>query len=170
MSDSVARGEREDRSGAALADGLDERGCAIVERAAVPDEKDRIQAAIRAWCDRPQPPDLVVTTGGTGLGPRDITPEATVEILDRLVPGIPEALRTMGARSTIASFLSRGAAGLRGQTLVVNVAGSPDAARDAVPFLAEIAPHALHILAGGGHRSEEGAVAERPPGEPGSEA
>lgn len=135
-----------------------------MKRAAVPDEHERIQATIREWCDRPDAPDLVVTTGGTGLGPRDITPEATTAVLERAVPGIPEALRTMGARSTIASFLSRGVAGVRGRTLIVNVAGSPDAARDAVPFLAEIAPHAFHILGGGGHRTDEGALAERPPG------
>jgi molybdenum cofactor synthesis domain-containing protein len=152
-------------SGTALADGLDERGHTIVERAKVPDESQQIQSRLRAWCDGPEAPDLVVTTGGTGLGPRDVTPEATLQVLERVLPGIPEALRALGARSTVASYLSRGVAGVRGHSLIVNVAGSPDAARDAVPFLAEVAPHALHILRGGGHRVEEGARARKPGGE-----
>lgn len=151
-----------------MADGLDERGHVVVERAVVPDEAEQIRDRLKLWCDAADAPDLVVTTGGTGLGPRDVTPEATLEVLHRILPGIPEALRGMGARSTIASYLSRGTAGVRGTTLVVNVAGSPDAARDAVPFLAEVAPHALHVLRGGGHRSIEGAQAQRPHGADGS--
>jgi len=160
----VARGDRPDLSGDALTSGLDERGHRVVARDVVPDETERISGRLLAWCDGPDAPDLVVTTGGTGLGPRDVTPEATAAVVQRTVPGIAEALRALGARSTTASYLSRGIAGVRGRTLIVNVPGSPGAARDAVPFLAEIAPHAQHVLAGGGHEPVQGEAARRPEG------
>lgn len=164
VSDGVAHGAREDRSGQAMAEGLSARGHVVVARAVVADEAARIAASVRDWCDGEDPPDAVVTLGGTGLGPRDVTPEATAPLLDRTLPGVAEALRAQGARTTRAAYLSRGVAGVRGRTVVVNVAGSVGAATDALALLGDLIPHAAHILTGGGHEAHEGPRAVRPAG------
>lgn len=163
VSDGVAHGVREDRSGARMVAGLEALGHEVAQRAVVADERGAIAAAIARWCDEAAL-DAVVTLGGTGLGPRDVTPEATAGVLERTLPGVSEALRAHGAKSTAAAYLSRGICGVRGRTVVVNVAGSEGAARDALATLGALLPHAAHILAGGGHEADEGDRAERPPG------
>jgi molybdopterin adenylyltransferase len=143
VSDRVSAGEAEDGSGDTLegllrADGYD------VTRRLVPDEADEISAAIRELADEAA---LVLTTGGTGLAARDVTPEATRAVLDRVAPGIPEALRADSLAKTPHGLLSRGTAGTVGRTLVVNLAGSPGACRDGYAVLKPALPHALKLLA-----------------------
>jgi molybdopterin adenylyltransferase len=143
VSDRVSRGEAEDGSGETLegllrADGYD------VTRRLVPDEADEISSAIRELADDAA---LVLTTGGTGLAARDVTPEATRAVLDREAPGIPEALRADSLAKTPHGLLSRGIAGTVGRTLVVNFAGSPGACRDGYAVLKPALPHALELLA-----------------------
>jgi molybdopterin adenylyltransferase len=150
VSDGVARGERDDESGALLEELLAGQGYAVVRRV-VPDERSEIAEAIEALTDESA---LVLTTGGTGVAPRDVTPEATASVLERQVPGIAEALRADAARRTPHGLLSRGVAGIRGTALVVNLPGSPGGCRDGFAVLREALPHALRLLGGehGGHR------------------
>jgi molybdenum cofactor synthesis domain-containing protein len=151
VSDRSARGEREDRSGPALAGAAEAAGAQEVRRELVPDDPDALAALLAAMCDAPDAPDLVLTTGGTGLGPRDRTPEATAAVCERLVPGIPEALRAGSLRVTPHGMLSRGVAGVRGRTLVVNLPGSTGGARDGWAVVAPVAAHAASQLRGGDH-------------------
>lgn len=155
VSDRSSRGERPDTSGPLLASLLRELGLSVGEPVVVPDEVDAVQEAVRAAaCSY----DLVVTTGGTGLSPRDVTPEATRPLLDREVPGIAEALRQRGAAAVPTAVLSRGVAGTIGATLVVNLPGSTGGVRDGVAVLAPVLEHALAQLSGGGdHGVEAGA-------------
>ena len=111
----------------------------------VPDEEDIISARLREWADSGEV-DLIVTTGGTGLGPRDVTPEATLAVIQRPVPGISEALRQGGGRHTPMAMLSRGFAGLRGRCLIINLPGSPRAVRECLETVVEAIPHALETL------------------------
>lgn len=151
VSDRSARGEREDRSGPALAGAAEADGAEVVRRELVPDDPDALAALLAAICDAPDAPDLLLTTGGTGLGPRDRTPEATAAVCERLVPGIPEALRADALRVTPHGLLSRGVAGVRGRTLVVNLPGSTGGARDGWAVVAPVAAHAASQLRGGDH-------------------
>jgi molybdenum cofactor synthesis domain-containing protein len=144
ISDGVARGERDDRSGDLLdellsADGFD------VERRVVPDEPDEIAVAIRQLSDRAE---LVLSTGGTGVAPRDVTPEVTRSLIDREVPGIPEAIRADSAAKTPHGLLSRGIAGTLGGALVVNLPGSPGGCRDGYAVMRPALDHAIRLLAG----------------------
>ncbi|HEV3479643.1 MAG TPA: MogA/MoaB family molybdenum cofactor biosynthesis protein [Gaiellaceae bacterium] len=150
VSDGVARGEREDASGAVLEELLATDGYEVVRRV-VPDERSEIAEAIEELSDEAP---LVLTTGGTGVAPRDVTPEATASVLERQVPGIAEALRADSAARTPHGLLSRGIAGTRGRALVVNLPGSPGGCRDGFAVLRDALPHALKLLAGedGGHR------------------
>lgn len=145
VSDGVHHGTREDRSGAALAEVLEEAGFDVVGRAVVPDERSEIQKAIRELSATAA---LVLTTGGTGLGPRDVTPEATRTLLEREAPGLAEAMRAAGRVDTPMANLSRGLAGTLGSSLVVNLPGSPKGAVDSFRSVMDVVPHALELLAG----------------------
>jgi len=144
VSDGVAAGRREDESGEVLAGLLADEGYEV-ERRVVPDERDAIAEAISELAEQSL---LVLTTGGTGLALRDVTPEATQQVLDRAAPGLAEAIRADSIRKTPHGLLSRGVAGVRGRTLVVNLAGSPGACRDGFAVLKPALAHALGLLAG----------------------
>jgi molybdenum cofactor synthesis domain-containing protein len=153
VSDRSARGEREDRSGPALAEAAAAGGAEVVRRELVPDDPDALATLLGAMCDAPDAPDLVLTTGGTGLGPRDRTPEATEAVCERLVPGISEALRADSLRVTPHGMLSRGVAGVRGRTLIVNLPGSTGGARDGLAVLGPLLRHTVEQIRGGDHPS-----------------
>jgi len=147
VSDKGYAGEREDASGPLLTNLLRKMGAQIVSQIIVPDERAEIERVLIALADETQV-DLVVTTGGTGPAPRDVTPEATRAVIEREMPGLAEVLRFEGYRKTPLAVISRGVAGIRGGTLVVNLPGSPRAVREGMETLAPILPHAIKMLRG----------------------
>ena len=147
ISDAGARGEREDTSGAAIAAWVSARGHTLVARDLVPDEAPRIATVLAGWADG-DVADLVLTTGGTGLTPRDVTPEATRAILEREAPGLAEALRMTVYPRFHRAALSRGVAGVRRQTLIINLPGSPGGVRDGLAVLDDLVGHAVELVRG----------------------
>ncbi|HJP93793.1 MAG TPA: MogA/MoaB family molybdenum cofactor biosynthesis protein [Pyrinomonadaceae bacterium] len=147
VSDACARGEREDASGAALVDLLTETGAEIVEQKILSDDLDPLVQALREYADRSDV-DVIITTGGTGLGPRDNTPEATLRVIEREAPGVAEAIRAQSLKATPMGMLSRGVCGERSGTLIINLPGSPKAVRESFAVIAPVLPHALDLLAG----------------------
>jgi molybdenum cofactor synthesis domain-containing protein len=144
ISDRVTRGEFEDGSGDTLVELLEGDGYDVVARKTVPDERDQIADAIRELAGQA---DVVLTTGGTGFAPRDVTPEATASVLDREAPGLAEAIRADSIAKTPHALLARGKAGIVGRAVVVNFAGSPGACRDGFGVIRAALPHAVKLLA-----------------------
>ena len=147
VSDAGSRGDRVDSSGDAIVTWAESRGAKVVERTLVPDESARIVPVLLSWCDQDKA-DLVLTTGGTGLSPRDITPEATRVVIEREAPGIAERLRVTSMERFPRAALSRGLAGVRNKSLLVNLPGSTSGVRDALAALDPIVDHAIQIVRG----------------------
>lgn len=148
VSDRSFRGERPDAAGPLVAELLNNAGYEVVYTAVVPDEQPEIEAALRRAADEGMA-DLLVTTGGTGFAPRDVTPEATLAVCDRLTPGIPEAMRYASLQITPRAMLSRAQAGIRRNTLIVNLPGSPRAAKENLEAVLPALSHGLEMLTGG---------------------
>lgn len=147
VSDGVHGGARQDGSGNAIEDWARNHGHTVISRAVVPDDADAVAAVLVDWCDSGTV-DILLTTGGTGLTARDVTPEATRRVLEREAPGIAEAIRAAGRETTPYAALSRGLGGTRGATLIVNLPGSTGGVRDGLAVLAPLAEHAAQLLRG----------------------
>jgi molybdenum cofactor synthesis domain-containing protein len=148
VSDKGARGERTDTAGPAVAELLRGIDADVVETAVVEDERDRIARQLLVWADAGAI-DLIMTTGGTGLAPRDVTPEATLDVAERQVPGIAEVMRETGRRSTHLAAISRSVAVTRGRTLIINLPGSERGAKESLEAILDLLPHAVELLKGG---------------------
>lgn len=147
ISDSVARGKREDRSGPAVRQRAEQFGWRVAETEVVEDDRESIARLLADLSDR-RNVSLILTTGGTGVAQRDVTPEATRTVVDREIPGLAELMRAEGRRFTPRAVLSRGIAGTRGRTLIVNLPGSPKGAVQSLDAVAELAPHIIDLLEG----------------------
>lgn len=145
VSDRSARGEREDSSGPVLVDSIHNHGWSVVRTIIVPDEEELIKKTLISWADSNEL-DVILTTGGTGFAPSDVTPEATMAVIERLTPGIPEAMRAESLKITPHAMLTRMAAGIRKSTLIVNLPGSPKAAVENFRVIEPVLEHALKLL------------------------
>lgn len=151
VSDRSSRGERPDQSGPELTSAVRGQGWLPLKVRIVPDDREKIKEILIDWCDQ-ENLDVILTTGGTGFSPRDVTPEATREVIDRQAPGLAEAMRAASLKITPHAMLSRAAAGIRKQTLIINFPGSPQAAKENFQVVAPVLPHAAELL-----REEESA-------------
>lgn len=147
LSDAAARGEREDRSGPVVREVIETRGWKVVACEVLPDETWQIRTRLEAMTDADDC-DAVFTTGGTGLGPRDVTPEATRAVIERDIPGLEELMRTEGVKKSPRAPLSRGVAGVRKGKLIVNLPGSVRGARESLEIILELIPHAIDLIQG----------------------
>ena len=145
MSDKGSKGEREDLSGPMIQDMLKSINAEVKYYDILPDEKELIKQKLLHYSKQV---DLIITTGGTGLSPRDVTPEATLEVIDRQVPGIAEAMRTEGLKKTSRAMLSRAVAGVKGRSLIINLPGSPKAVKENLGVILEVIPHAVDKIKG----------------------
>jgi molybdenum cofactor synthesis domain-containing protein len=148
MSDMGARGEREDTSGDRIVEFLPTVGADLVERVLIPDDREQIRAHLARFADELQL-DLVLTTGGTGIAPRDNTPDATASVVDYQVPGIAEAMRAMSVQKTPFGMLSRQVVGVRAGTLIINLPGSPKAVTECLEVIQPVIPNAIDLIRGG---------------------
>jgi molybdopterin adenylyltransferase len=146
-SDACARGEREDKSGEALVELLTEMGAHLVAKEILTDDLEPLSEKLRAYADRSDV-NLIITTGGTGFGPRDNTPEATQRIIEREAPGLAEAMRIETLKNTPMAMISRGVSGIRSGTLIVNLPGSPKAVRESFAVIKPVLSHAIDLLGG----------------------
>jgi len=147
VSDKGSRGEREDESGRAIKETLASLDANLVKYDVVPDEREVISGKLIEWVDE-EGIDLILTTGGTGLTPRDVTPEATLAVVDRLAPGFVEAMRAESLKVTPTAMLSRAVCGIRGRSLIINLPGSPKAVRECLGVILPALPHAIETLRG----------------------
>jgi molybdopterin adenylyltransferase len=150
VSDSVSRGEREDRSGPEVAERCRALGWEVISCEAVSDDRDGLEKRLTAIADSTSV-DLVLTTGGTGIGPRDSTPEATAAICQRILPGLGELMRAKGREKNLRAALSRAVAGVCNRALIVNLPGSPRGAVESLDAVADLLPHAVEVLRGASH-------------------
>jgi molybdenum cofactor synthesis domain-containing protein len=146
LSDKGSRGEREDLSGPAIKEIMEKLNARVEYYEIIPDEKDLIKEKLFNYTNKV---DIILTTGGTGLSPRDVTPDATREVIDREIPGIAESMRAEGLKKTSRSMLSRAVAGVRGSTLIINLPGSPKAIKENLEVMLDIIPHAVEKIKGG---------------------
>jgi molybdenum cofactor synthesis domain-containing protein len=146
VSDKGSRGERVDESGQVIKEVLVSLGAGEIKYGIVPDERQAISAKLTEWSDAGV--DLVLTTGGTGLTPRDVTPEATLDVLDRVAPGFAEAMRAYGMKQTPQAMLSRAVSGIRKKTLIINMPGSPKAVKECLEAISPALPHAIETVRG----------------------
>ncbi len=145
LSDKGSKGEREDRSGLVISEMLKQIGAEIIHYEILPDEKEDIKKKLIYLSAKA---DLILTTGGTGLSPRDVTPDATLDVIEKEIPGIPEAMRSKGMEITNRAMLSRSVAGIRGETLIINLPGSPKAVEENLLIILETIPHAIKKIHG----------------------
>jgi len=150
VSDSVSAGKNEDKSGPAVAARCRELGWNVIASSVLADDRAAIESLLKKNADSGAA-DLILTTGGTGVGPRDVTPEATIAAAERLIPGFAEHMRAAGMQKTRRSLLSRGAAAIRGTSIIINLPGSPRGAVESLDAIADLLPHAIDVLHGAHH-------------------
>lgn len=147
ISDRSSQGKRPDQSGQAIRESFSTADCQVVRYEVIPDERDIIAERLTQWADEGKV-DVIITTGGTGLGPRDVTPEATLSVVDKVVPGLAEMMRARSFSATPFALLSRAMAGTRKKCLIINLPGSPKAVRECLEVILPVIPHAVGVIKG----------------------